>query len=203
MLKKTLVAAAAAVALTVPAAAAFAQPPEETVVDDLFVIYPDFENGKSIFINITARDFCEWVPDGPEPPSEPPPVVEPVATRGVTTGKGAIVVGFEAKDLYIEMWDISDVDEPMGPCQDIQDQLEDPEAGPWATGTADMRFKDNDFFYTETRGNSFGDSTRAVVTDQEGNTYSFRNTFRLNDRCNAPEDGPPSCLVDKFQLKML
>ena len=116
MLKKTLVAAVAAVALAVPATTAFAQPPEETVVDDLFLIYPDFENGKSVFINITARDFCDWVPEGPEPPSGPPPVLEPVATRGVTTGKGAIVVGFEAKDLYIEMWDISGVAEPIGPC---------------------------------------------------------------------------------------
>ena len=156
-----------------------------------------------MFINITARDFCDWVPEGPEPPSGPPPVLEPVATRGVTTGKGAIVVGFEAKDLYIEMWDISGVAEPIGPCEDIQEQLDDPDAEPWATGTADLRFKDNDFFRTETRGNAFGDRTRAVVTDQEGNTYSFRNTFRLNDQCNAPEDGPPSCLVDKFQLKML
>ena len=199
MLRKTLVAVAAAAALAVPVATANAQPPEETVVDDLFAVYPDFENGKSVFINITARDFCDWLDTGP---SGPPPAIDEVATRGVTTGKGAIVTGFEAQDLYIEMWDISDVAEPVGPCEDIQDQLDDPEAEPWATGSADMRFKDNDFFYTETRGNAFGDRTKAVVTDQGGNTYSYRNTFRLNYQCNEPEDGPPSCLVDNSQLKM-
>jgi len=199
MLRRTLVAVAAAAALAVPAATANAQPPEETVVDDLIVVYPDFENGKSVFINITARDFCDWLDTGP---SGPPPAIDEVATRGVTTGKGAIVVGFEAQDLNIEMWDISAVAEPIGPCEDIQDQLDDPDAEPWATGGADMRFKDNDFFYTETRGNAFGDRTKAVVTDQEGTTYSYRNTFRLNHQCNAPEDGPPSCLVDNSQLKM-
>jgi hypothetical protein len=202
MIGKTLLSAAAAIALAVPATAAYAQPPEETVANDLISVYLDFENGKSVFINITARDFCDWLPEGPEPPSGPPPVLEPVVTRGVTTGKGAIVTGFEAQDLYIELWDISGITEPIGPCEDIQDQL-DAGGKPWATGTADVRFKDNDFFYTETRGNAFGDRTKAMVTDQEGNTYSYRNVFRVNQQCNAPEDGPPACLVDNFQLKML
>lgn len=203
MLKKTLIAAVSAIALVLPAVTASAQPPEETVVEDFIVLYPDLEYNLSVFINITARDFCDWVPDGPEPPTGPPPAIDTVTSIGIETGKGAIVTKLDADDLYIEMWDLGEDSPLIGPCEDIQDQLDDPDAEPWASGTASFKAKDNDFFGTGTRGNAFGDRITAVITDQDGNNYDYTSLFRINSKCHAPEFEAPSCLVEKSRLRMV
>ena len=199
MLRKTLVAVAAAVAVALPGTAASAQPPQEVVFDDFIVLFPDSTLNKSVFINITARDFCEWL----EAPSGPPPAIDLVTGRETMTGKGAVVGKIDAEDLYIEMWNLGEEGPQEGPCEDIQDQLDDPTAQPWATGTASFKAKDNDIFGTGTRGNAFGDRTTAQLTGSDGEAYSYSSIFRLNDRCTAPEFGPPSCLVEKSKLKML
>ncbi len=182
-----------------------AKPPQEVIVDDYIVLFPDTNINRSVFVNITARDFCDWLSG---PPTGPPPAIDSVTLRGVSTGKGAIVGKVDAEDLYIEIWTFDENPSPLvGPCEDIQDQLDDPEAEPWAIGTADFKGKTNDADIgagsSGTRGVSFGDRTTAQVTDQEGNTYRYSNVFRLNEQCNVPEFGPPSCLVDNSQLKML
>ena len=160
----------------------------------------DLTINKSVFINITARDFCDWLDTEP---SGPPPAIDPVTGTGVSTGQGAIVGKLDAEDLYIEVWNFDEEPSPLvGPCEDIQDQLSDPDAEPWATGTADFKAKTNDFVSTGTRGVSFGDRTTALLMDQDGNSYDYRNVFRLNEQCAAPEFEPPSCLVDNSQLRM-
>lgn len=201
MFRKLFIAVAAAAVIAVPASSTSAGPPQEVVLDDYIVLFPDVNINRAVFINITARDFCDWLDGGPV---GPPPAIDPVTARAVSTGQGAIVGAIDVQDLYIEMWEFDDNPPPLvGACEDLQDQLADPDAEPWATGTADLKAKTNDFFGSGTRGISFGDRTTAHVTDQDGNTYRYRNVFRLNEQCNAPEFEPPSCLVDNSQLKML
>lgn len=197
MFRKLLIAAAAVAAIAVPASSTSAEPPEEQVWDDFIYLFPDLNINRSVFINITARDFCDWL-------AGPPPAIDLVTARGVSTGQGAIVSKIDAEDLHIEMWEFDENPSPLvGPCEDIQQQLDDPDAEPWATGTADFKAKTNDAFGSGTRGISFGERVTAHVTDQDGNSYSYRNVFRLNEQCNAPEFAPPSCLVDNSQLRLL
>jgi hypothetical protein len=223
-----------------------AAPPEEFVFDEYALLFPDTNINRSVFVNITARDFCNWeaeaapffewldalflyeefgedyqafldaggdpdefpiqpppVDPGPPPSDGPPPfpALEPVNGIGVSTGQGAVVGRIDAKDLYIEMWEFDEDPSPLiGPCEDIQQQL-DAGDDPWATGFADVKAKTNDFDFSGTRGVAFGDRTTAVVTDQDGNEYSYRNVFRLNGQCNAPEFAPPACLVDNSKLR--
>lgn len=182
----------------VPASTASAAPPEEVQLDDYIVLFPDLNINRSVFINITARAFCDWLDTGP---AGPPPAIDPVTARGVSTGKGAVVGKIDAEDLYIEVWNFDEDPSPLiGPCEDIQQQL-DSGGEPWATGTADFKAKTNDAFESGTRGVAFGDRTTAQLTDQAGNSYSYRNVFRLNQQCNAPEFAPPSCLVDNSTLR--
>jgi hypothetical protein len=201
MIRKLFIAVAAAAITAVPASSTSAGPPQEVVLDDYIVLFPDVNINRAVFINITARDFCDWLDGGQ---NGPPPAIDPVPARAVSTGQGAIVGAIDVQDLYIEIWEFDDDPPPLvGPCEDLQDQLGDPDAEPWATGTAGLKAKTNDFFGSGTRGISFGDRTTAHVTDQDGNTYGYRNVFRLNEQCNAPEFEPASCLVDNSQLKML
>lgn len=175
-----------------------ATPPQEAVFDDFIVLFPDLNVNKSVWINITARDFCNWLASGPE---GPPPAIDPVIGIGVGTGQGAIV-GRIDQELHIELWEFDENPSPLiGPCEDIAQQLADPEAEPWATGTARFQAKNNDVDFTGTRGVSFGDRTTAQVVDQAGNEYSYRNVFRLNGQCQTPEFAPPACLVDNSQLQ--
>lgn len=217
-----------------------ATPPQEAVFEDFIVLFPDLDVNKSVFINITARDFCDWLaeaepffiweeafflyqeyqafleaggdpedffvqppPTDPGPPPDfpgPPPAIDPVVGIGVGTGQGAIV-GRIDQELYIEMWNFDEDPSPLvGPCEDIAQQLESG-AAPWATGTARFNAKSNDVDQSGTRGRAFGDRTTAQVFDQDGNEYSYRNVFRLNDQCKAPEFAPPTCLVDNSKLQ--
>ena len=141
------------------------------------------------------------VDPGPPPDLGPPPAIDPVIGIGGPTGKGAVVGRIDAKDLHIEMWEFDEDPSPLiGPCEDIQEQLDAGE-DPWATGSADLKAKSNDVEFSGTRGVAFGDRTTAVVTDQDGNEYSYRNVFRLNDQCNGPDFAPPACLVDNSKLR--
>ena len=183
----------------VPASSAGAAPPDRFEVDDFIVLYPDLDINRSVFINITARDFCDWLAGGP---AGPPPAIDPVPVKVIETGKGALVTSVDAKDLNIEMWEFDEDPSPLiGPCEDIQQQLDDPEAMPWAAGTARYTAHDNDFFRTETRGNSFGDKVSADLTDRYGNHHSYHHVFHLNWRCNQPDFAPPICLVERSKLR--
>ena len=85
-------------ALATPASAG---PPEEFPIDDYIVLFPDTNVNRSVFINITAEAFCDWLGDGE--PEGPPPAIEVVQGRLNVTGSGAGIGTIDA-DLYIEMW---------------------------------------------------------------------------------------------------
>jgi hypothetical protein len=183
-----------ALLLVVPAVPASADPPETFDVP-FPILFPDLNVEKSVFINITARDFCDWVADGEE---GPPPVIDLVTVRVQETGNGGEVAKVD-QDLSIEMWEFDDgvlPDNLVGPCEDIQEQLDDPEAEPWATGT--VRYQGN-------FNGSDGDRSRGVVTETASDTsYRYSNTFHINDRCSFNEAaGVPNCLVDNSKLKEL
>ena len=95
------------------------------------------------------------------------------------------VGSFDDRETYIELWEFDDRVDPndpatlIGPCEDIQDQLDDG-AGPWAIGTLDKyKGNDNDLFGARTRGNAFGDQGRGVVTDDGGTEYSYSWKFHI------------------------
>lgn len=168
-----------------------AENPHEVVLTDWIGLFPDTEAGVSVFLNITARDFCDWVTG----PPGPPPAIDPVIAQGQLTGQGAFVGMFNT-DVHIEIWAFDEDPSPLiGPCEDIAEQLADPEAEPLATGTANWHGVDNDLGDSGTRANAFGDSVRAMVTDQDGNDWRYSHRFHINTRCNAPEMAPPSCLI--------
>jgi hypothetical protein len=167
----------AAAALTVTVAIPVAAAPPEVFEAEVISLFPDLDNERSVFVNITARDFCDWVGDGF---FGPPPAQKLIEVREIETGQGALISQFDDSDVYIELWEFDDSVDPndpttlIGPCADIQDQLDDPEAAPWAVGTLD-KFKgtDNDLFASGTRANAFGDQGRGVVTADGGTDYSY------------------------------
>ena len=195
--KRALVALLACVSMlgAVLAAPSSAGPPEDFELDDYFILFPDTNVNRSVFINITAEDFCAW--DG----ESPPPVVDDAVPATLNVTGSGDAVGSIDTDLYIELWEFDENPSPLiGPCEDIQEQLE-AGTGPWATGVARWKAKTNNLFESEPRSNTFGDRTTAVVTDQEGDTWTYRNVFRLNFSCNFPENAPPTCLVDNSTLR--
>lgn len=85
----------------------------------------------------------------------------------------------------------------MGPCTDTDD-----DAWPLVSGTASWQGNDHDFLRSGTRGNASGHWGCAELSDDAGNEYSYSWRFHVNDRCHAPEDGPPSCLIERATLEM-
>ncbi len=179
-----------AAALASPASAG---PPEDIDIHDYFVLFPDTNINRSVFINMTAEAFCGW------DQMSPPPVLESVVGRLNVTGSGAAVASIDT-DLYIELWEFDEGAPLIGPCEDIQEQLDDG-SGPWASGVARWKAKTNNLFDSDSRSNTFGDRTNAALTDQDGNSWSYRNVFRLNFSCSFPEAAPPTCLVDNSKLQ--
>lgn len=196
-----LFAAAAITVAMLPSAAAEASPPTTFEIDDWIVLFPDLDTKKAVFVNITARDFCEWVQD----PTGPPPAIEPVTATVHDTGQGA-VVGSVMGDLHIELWEFDEDPSPLiGPCEDIAEQLADPEAQPFASGTVSYTARSNNAFEAPDRANSGGDGGHAMLTDG-ANDYRYSWTFHVNDRCQLRPHGDhfdPACLVQKGRLKAI
>ena len=171
--------------------------PSEVEVSDFILLFPDTNEGVSVFINISAREFCDWI----AAPSGPPPAREVVTAQLKETGQGALVGRLRATDLYIEMWRFDEDPSPLiGPCEDIAKQLADPDAEPFAVGTATYHANDNDFAVSGTRGNAFGDRGSAALTGQDGTEYAYTWRFHINDRCHV-DAGPPACLVESSSLR--
>lgn len=75
----------------------------------------------------------------------------------------------------LELWMLDEDADLSGPCQDTDDQ-----AGPWATGTGDVKGRDNDVDVSLTRTNSFGERLTGTVVDIDGNTWQFSGHILLH-----------------------
>jgi hypothetical protein len=178
----------------------------------LEVNFPDFENGVVVFVNSSRATYCtdEVVAfeetlvaffNGEGPPPEEPPIpesptgfplgLEPITVQLKETRQGAQVFHVNEEDLYIEIWEIDNDPGFVGPCLDT-----DGTEAALASGTTTYQRQDNDLFGSGTRGNSFGDRGQAVLDG--GGSYEWR--FHLNNRCYAPEGGPPTCLLEVGNL---
>jgi predicted RNA-binding protein with TRAM domain len=172
-----------------------AENPNRSEITDFFVLFPDTDQGVSVFINISARDFCDW------DQASPPPVQDVVVSQGKMTGQGALVTRVKESDLYVEMWEFDEDPSPLiGPCEDIADQLNDPAAQPFAVGSTSYQGNDNDLMGSGTRGNAFGDRGDAVLTSQDDTVYDYSWRFHLNSRCNWDMGAPP-CLIESSSLE--
>lgn len=182
----------------------------------LIALFPDFQNNLVVFVNTTREDVCteamtafeyelaEWFDDGMvgDPPDEVegPEGIDPVPVQEVTVRSGAVIVKGDATDVHFELWELDAPEDQtnVGPCTDSDDAMTFVAAGP---GT--WRVRDNDLDVSETRGNAFGDYGSAIVEDSAGQLYRYTARFHLNDRCYAPDDGPPACLVEWSRLRPL
>lgn len=200
-------------ALVAPAVAGPEQRAVERVEVPWFLGFPDVEQGLVVLINITREGWCSdaqiadelaflaWLEGGevgppPEPTAEEPEGVELVPLSFVETGQGAIVFSLHARDVPMEVWTLDEGAALVGPCTDTDDS-----EGPYATGTAQFRVNDNDLEASGTRGNAFGDHGHATLTTADGTTVRAHWRFHVNDRCYAPDDGPPACLIEFVELR--
>ena len=190
------VAASLVVVSGIGSATVTAENPNQVEVSDFILLFPDPHEGVSVFVNISAREFCDWI----AAPAGPPPARAIVTAQVKETGQGALVAQLKASDLYIEMWQFDEDPSPLiGPCEDIAEQLADPDAQPFAVGTTSFHGHNNDLEESETRGTAFGDRGSAALTGQDGTEYSYSWRFHLNHRCHV-DAGPPACLVESSSL---
>lgn len=173
------------------ATSALAAPPDKFTEPATF-IFPDFELGLVVFINMdratycTAErvaweeDFLAWLDGGeigdpPELPAEPDGFAA-VSFKQHETGQGAIVDQVRGSGLAAEVWEM-DADAPgIGPCTDSDgaDHL-------IGAGTARLIALDNDLGSSGTRGNSFGN--RGVI-NLVGDAVRYSFMFHVNSRCH-------------------
>lgn len=193
------------------AATALAAPPAR-FSEPILLLFPDTNLRLVVLINIDRASICtpeqvaweeaflDWleggeVGDPPEGPADPEGF-DLVSFQELETGPGAVVQLFKASGLYVEIWEM-DADAPLvGPCTDTDDAMH-----LIGSGTAAFIGNDNDLFGSGTRGNAFGDRGVANVEDDEGNRFRYSWLFHINSRCHAPEDGPPSCLIERSSLR--
>jgi hypothetical protein len=180
-----VVAAMGVTVLAVPAAAA----PPEISDEPIFLLFLDFENDKAVFWNITRDGFCGWQDSGFD---GPPPVLELVPASTHETGQGAVVASFKAT-RDIELWDLDDPSNPVGPCTDTAEQT-----GPWALGDVSVSSTDNDLSGSGTRTNSFGDSGNGTVANSDGQWHYSWNFTALIDK-----DGEFKVAAENFNLKRI
>ncbi len=199
MFKKLFIACASLSIVAVPVGAASAGPPVEVPAGDYFDLFLDADEGKSVWINITAPDFCLWALGGFVGPA---PVVddEIPATLNFAGNDGPAVASIKAAGIYVEVWNLDNPDGPFeGPCVDILDQLL---AGsdPWATGTTSLNARTNNLFFEPdgdyARGLSTGIAgTAHLETTDGGDSYRYQFTLHYNSHCD--------CGVTNTSLRMV
>jgi hypothetical protein len=203
-----LLMALALLVVGVSSASAASGPPDRHE-EPLAIVFPDFENGKLVFIN-TSRDiictpaqiaFEEWILDGAVGPPPGPGFVfegiDPVTFQLKTVGNGAVVELWKGSNLHTELWELDDPgDLGAGPCTDTDDKME-----MFAEGTSRWQGNDNDMDFSDTRSNSFGDRGKASLTGADGESYTYTARFHVNSRCYVPEAGPPACLLESATLR--
>jgi hypothetical protein len=182
-------AAAAAMLFTLTAVpAAQADPPAE-FNDPIFTLNLDSENWLAIFWNITRDDFCDWVAGGEV---DPPPVQDLVPAMGHAAGPDGVFMGTYHATRYLELWNIDDPDNPIGPCEDTAGQ-----DGPWATGYATVTAHDNDLFVSLTRANAFGETGTGTVYDGDGTAWHYSWTIKLK----IDKNGEFRVVAENYTLK--
>lgn len=180
---RTAVAALLLMALAIPA---HAEPPE-VVEEPLFLVVPDTTYDLAVFWNITRADFCAWEASGFQGPA---PLQQPVEEMQKETGKGALVVSFQATRV-MELWHLDEDADLSGPCVDTDDQ-----AGPAAVGTAQVGYNDNDLFVSGTRTNAFGFHGQGRLAGDDGSRWNYSFTFRAR----IDRQGTFNAMVDRSNL---
>lgn len=200
-------------AFVAPAAAGPEHRTVERFEERWFSGQPNPELGIVTMLNITRDQWCTeaqvadelallaWIQAGevgppPEPTAAPPEGIDLVTVSIIETGKGALVHTVHARDVPMEVWPMDADASFVGPCTDTDDA-----DAPSATGTATFRVNDNDLLGGGSRGNAFGDHGHAVLTTTDGGTLRAHWRFHITDRCYAPDDGPPSCLVEFVRVR--
>ncbi len=191
------------------AASAVAAPPAKSAQPVTF-IFPDFNLGLVIFINMDRATFCTpemtaweedllaWLEGGEigDPPVAPeePEGFGLVSIQEKATGKGAIVTHFKGSGLAAEVWEM-DADAPgIGACTDSDGALHRVGAG-----TARFLANDNDAGGTGTRGNAFGNRGVIDLVDEQGSSLRYSWKFHVNSRCHFTD--APACLVESSSLR--
>jgi hypothetical protein len=175
-------------------ASAGAANPNEFEVSDISIRIPDVENGFVVFVNVTARDWCAWS----AAPAGPPPAIEPVTVRGKSTGQGSFVGAYES-ELPVEIWQFDDAaPQLLDPCDDIADQLADPDTEPFAVGSGLVRTHVADPFMVAPSATVTSTRLDAVLEDQHGRLHDYAWRRSTNDRCGA--DGLDPCTVETADL---
>jgi len=187
--------------VAVPIGGASAGPPQQVVVPDFIQLFLDADEGKSVWINITAPDFCLWALGGFAGPA---PVVDDAVPATLNfTGQNdeATVASIKTDGLYVEVWNLDNPDGPFeGPCEDILDQLL---AGsdPWATGTTSLNARTNNLFFpnAEPRQLSTGTSgTAQLDSTSGGESYRYHFSSHFNTHCSDFR-----CEVSNTSLRMI
>lgn len=197
MFKKLLIVCASLAVVAVPVGGASAGPPEDVVATDYINLFLDADEGKSVWINITAPDFCGWALGGFV---GPPPVVDDAipARLNFTADGGAAVASIKTDGVYMEVWNLDNPDGPfVGACEDILDQLI-AESDPWATGTTSVNGRTNNLFFPNdyARGVSDGVAGKALLeTTEGGDSYRYQYTLHGNSHCE--------CGVTNTSLRMI
>ncbi len=167
----------------VPLTAASASPPERFEVPDYFSLNLDADEGKSVWFNITAVNFCTWALGGFDGPAPVEDTSTPVMLIHAGQDGGTLVASVQA-DVYVEVWNLDNPDTAgIGPCEDILDQLL---AGgqPWATGTASLNGRTNNLFWLDdVRSASDNLSASASIVTAEGESYDYKLNFHVGNRC--------------------
>jgi hypothetical protein len=161
-------------ALAAPVSAA---PPEQSEDTSIFSIFPDPDNGIVVFWNISRDAYCDWEAsdfDGP------PPTDTAINTRLHFTPTGPIIFSYYGT-APLELWTLDEDADLTGPCQDTDDSSE-----PWATGSAQARYTDNDLDHPASleaglrRTNTFGERGEGKVVDGDGGTWTYGWHWRVN-----------------------
>jgi hypothetical protein len=169
-LRASILALGLALATVAPASAVAPERFEEPI----FVVFPDLKYELVVFWNITRDDLCDWAADDFE---GEPPVTQLVPVLFNETASGSVVVNWSATS-HLELWALDADADLSGPCDDTDDS-----AAPWATGSAHVRYTDNDLFVSGTRTNSFGDRGQGKVQADDGSSWHYSWVFRaLIDR---------------------
>lgn len=211
--RPAMVALATSMTMAVGSGAFAAASPPDRFEAPIVNAHPDFENNLAVFVDTSRKAYCTpeveifeaalidrieggFVGASPEEPAFPDGI-ELISGKTKATDQGAAMASIKARGLHIGLWEL-DAPEDLGlagPCLDTDDANTMS-----ASGASTLQGHDNDFDFSGTRGNSFGERGRASVMDDNGADWAYSWKLNLNSKCYTPDDGPPSCLLETATL---